>query len=144
MTTQELNHILDLANIVSVINRVALGSFLAWFLLIELKNPFGVSNGHPSLSRIVDMHNVRRYGICLGAAIFAWTVTASVLTVGVALWRGPGLMLGFWLMLAGTFGAAASNIWILAALSTHRYGHRWWLLVMALNLIYLIIALSVG
>jgi hypothetical protein len=135
------NQILDVVNGYSILNRIALAVFLTWFLLIELKDPYGIGNAvGESRSRIVDMRDIRRYGICLGTALAMWAYGAGVLTIGVHLWRDEGMLLGVAVMVLGTAMTTLSNLWIIAECSIHRYGHIIWLFVLGVNVLYTLTA----
>src|SRR5205823_10523794 len=124
MTTQELNHILDIANAHNIIARGAIASFMAWFLTTE----FVMQPTRYAESRIVA-DGVRKWAVCLGAAIFLWAFGAEVLTIGVELWRVHGAMLGFWLMLIGSAVTVIGNLLLLRTISFKRCGEWVWVAV---------------
>lgn len=130
-----LNHLLEIANIDNVIDRAALAAYLAWFLATEWAMPHGVIG-----SRIVDK-DIRRYGICLAAALLIWAVGALVLTFGVNLWRDHALVLGVWLMLIGSLGTVTGNLMLIRILSVQRYGNWLWLSVAGVNVVFTILSL---
>ena len=124
MTTQELNHILDIVNAYNIIARGAIAAYMAWFLVTE----FGVPTSYKNESRIVSV-DIRKWAIALGLSIFLWAFGAEVLTVGVQLWRVHGAILGFWLMLIGSAITVAGNLLLLRTLSIKRCGEWLWVTV---------------
>jgi hypothetical protein len=131
-----LNHILEIVNIDNVIDRAALSAYLGWFLLTELAIPHGMIG-----SRIVDK-DIRKYGICLAAALLLWAVGALVITLGVNLWRDHADVVGVWLMVFGSVLTVAGNLFLIRLLSVQRYGNWLWFLVTLINIAYTLWALS--
>lgn len=135
MTIALLNRILEIANIDTIINRAALVAYLIWFLILQ----------HPRFRQVygadstIVWKDVFRYGICLAMANLIDKAGALVLTIGVDLWRVQHLIIGFWLMLFGSFGAALGTLLILRVLSKPRFGERVWLPVLVVNILYLLI-----
>jgi biotin transporter BioY len=131
-----LNHILEIANVNNVIDRAALAGYLTWFLITELAVGKEVMG-----SRIVD-RDIRRYGICLAAALLLWAIGALVITLGVNLWRDHADVAGVWFMVVGSVGTVVGNLMLIRILSVQRYGNWLWLSVALINVAYTLWALS--
>jgi hypothetical protein len=131
MTSPELNHILDIANDHNIIVRGAIAAYMLWFLVME----FVVNHTPYTESRIV-LSGVRRWAIWIGVAIFLWALGAEVLTIGVKLWRGSGLILGFWLMLIGSAITVIGGLMLLRSVSIKQCGEWFWCGVLAVVVEY--------
>lgn len=132
-----LNQILEIANLNNVIDRAALAALTAYKLRRILQDH------RPSDDANIVTPDIRHWSIRLCLATLVWSVGALILTVGVNLWRDQHLVIGVWVMVAGSIITVVGNIDLIRVLSLRRFGERVWKVVAALNVIYTVIALAV-
>jgi hypothetical protein len=135
-----LNRILEIANINNVIDRaalVALTSHLLYLLMTASKG-----NNHAINEAHIVMSDIWRWSMRLCLSLLVWAFGALVITLGVNLWRDHHLVIGVWIMVIGSVATVIGNLDLLRVLSLRRFGERIWQAVLAVNLLYTIVALA--
>ncbi len=162
-----LNHILEIANNVTTINRLALVIYLSKYIFDEYRrNPeyfkryireflagFFTGEAKPmrqqprNFSEIV-LVDVKRHAMCLSFALIVDKAGALIIGITVLIWRasgvggGPG-PLNFakvgW-MVTGSIGMAIGTLLILRILSIARFGGKIWLPLLAIDVLYVLTA----
>jgi hypothetical protein len=138
--TMILNEILEVANVNNIIDRAALVLLTSYLLRRMLAAPMG--NNYAIHEAHVVTADIWRWSIRLCFSLLIWSAGALVITLGVNLWRDHHLVIGVWVMVAGSVLTVGGNLDLIRVLSLRRFGEQVWLWVLMFNWAYTIIALS--